>query len=85
LCLGISGPQLQLPATLQVATHTGTDMALNRRNPEVEQLVRLEQDRTGRCLADALDEIALACAARPVLDDRQPDDILGYDDAGLPT
>lgn len=60
-------------------------MALNRRNPEGEWLAGLEHDRTGQSLAETLDEIALACAARPVVDGRQPDDILGYDDAGLPT
>lgn len=29
--------------------------------------------------------IADACAALPVLDDRSPDEILGYDEDGLPT
>lgn len=29
--------------------------------------------------------IAEACAALPVLDDRTPDEILGYDEDGLPT
>lgn len=38
----------------------------------------------GRSLADELDELALACAALPVVDAREPDDLLGYDEAGLP-
>ena len=49
-----------------------------------ERLARLQQRRGARRLADELDEIALHCAALPVLDDRSPDDILGYDAAGLP-
>ncbi|MFU8841415.1 MAG: PSK operon transcription factor [Nitriliruptoraceae bacterium] len=57
-------------------------MELHLRNPEVE---RLERERAGRSLADDLDEIALACAALPVQDDRPADEILGSDPAGLPS
>ena len=32
-----------------------------------------------------LTRIALRAASRPVLDDRSPDEILGYDEHGLPT
>jgi antitoxin VapB len=49
-----------------------------------DRLARLRAERSGRSLADELDEIALHCAALPVLDDRSPDDILGYDRDGLP-
>jgi antitoxin VapB len=35
-------------------------------------------------LADELNAIALRCAALPVLDDRPEDEILGYDEHGLP-
>jgi antitoxin VapB len=49
-----------------------------------ERLARVTGRRTGRSLADELDEIALRCAALPVLDDRSEDDILGYDATGLP-
>ena len=31
-----------------------------------------------------LNEIAIHCAALPLLDSRSPDEILGYDDNGLP-
>jgi antitoxin VapB len=49
-----------------------------------EQLTRLRSRRGGPRLADELDEIARHCADLPVLDDRHPDDILAYDDHGLP-
>jgi antitoxin VapB len=40
--------------------------------------------RKGRSLADELDEIAKRCAALPGLDARSADEILGYDEHGLP-
>jgi antitoxin VapB len=36
-------------------------------------------------LADELDRIALRCAALPLLDTRSDDEILGYDERGLPS
>ena len=49
-----------------------------------DRLDRLRRERTRRPLADELDAIAWHCAALPVLDARPPDEILGYDDRGLP-
>lgn len=49
-----------------------------------ERLARLQRRRGGRRLADELDEIALHCSRLPVLDSRTADEILGYDDHGLP-
>jgi antitoxin VapB len=52
--------------------------------------VRERLDRIGRMApADVrereINRIALRAASRPVLDDRSPDEILGYDEHGLPT
>lgn len=49
-----------------------------------DRLARLRRERTRRRLADELDEIALRCSRLPVLDSRTPDEILGYDEHGLP-
>ena len=50
-----------------------------------ERLARLQKRKAvGLSLADELDEIALHCARLPVLDARSADEILGYDDHGLP-
>jgi antitoxin VapB len=49
-----------------------------------DRLARVRRERTKRRLADELDEIARHCAGLPVLDSRLPDEILGYDDEGLP-
>lgn len=49
-----------------------------------DRLQRLRRQRSGRRLASELDEIALHCASLPVLDPRGPDEIVGYDEHGLP-
>ena len=41
-------------------------------------------ERSRRRFADELDEIARHCASLPVLDPRAADEILGYDEHGLP-
>jgi antitoxin VapB len=49
-----------------------------------ERLTRIKRHRGGRSLVDELDEIALHCASLPVLDARSDEEILGYDEHGLP-
>jgi antitoxin VapB len=54
-----------------------------------ERLERLEREHAARDrarprLADRLDEIARHSAGLPVSDPRPADEILGYDDKGLP-
>ena len=48
------------------------------------RLERVRRRRSGKRLADDLTDLALECAALPVLDPRPADDILGYGDEGLP-
>ena len=47
-------------------------------------LERLRQERSGRTLAEDLDEIGRRCARLPVRDGRPADEIVGYDELGLP-
>ncbi|MCG6926130.1 MAG: type II toxin-antitoxin system VapB family antitoxin [Acidobacteria bacterium] len=49
-----------------------------------DRLARLRRERAGRRLADELDEIARQCARLPVKDSRPPEEILGYDERGVP-
>ena len=49
-----------------------------------DRLAKVRRMRSGRTLADELNTIAAQCAKLPVLDARRPDEILGYDDTGLP-
>lgn len=49
-----------------------------------ERLARVLREKRGRPLVDELDAIALRCAKQRVRDHRPADEILGYDDSGLP-
>jgi len=49
-----------------------------------ERLIRVRRARTKRRLADDLDEIALHCSTLPLRDARNADEIMGYDEHGLP-
>lgn len=49
-----------------------------------DRFERVRRERSGRSLARELDDIARHCASLPVLDERDDDDILGYDTRGLP-
>ncbi len=49
-----------------------------------DRLERLRRERACRRLADELDDIARHCSQLPVRDHRTPDEILGYDERGLP-
>lgn len=49
-----------------------------------DRLERVKRGRHRRSLADELDTIGKQCAALPILDSRDPDAIVGYDEHGLP-
>lgn len=49
-----------------------------------DRLARVKRERTRRRLADELEEIAEHCARLPLLDARSAEEILNYDEAGLP-
>jgi len=70
----------------QVASLTGETLTEAIRTSLRERL-RHEQLKRGEGpeLAKALEEIAKRCAALPVLDHRSDDEILGYDENGIPS
>jgi len=49
-----------------------------------DRLAKVRRERSRRSLADELEEIAEHCASLPVLDSRTAEEILGYDEIGLP-
>lgn len=49
-----------------------------------DRLARVQGDRVRRRLADDLDDIGRHCAQLPVRDTRRADEILGYDEHGVP-
>ena len=68
----------------EVAARTGETLTGAIITALRERLARLKGRGRRRRLRDDLREIARRCAALPTLDDRPDDDILGYDDRGLP-
>jgi antitoxin VapB len=49
-----------------------------------ERLERVRRARSKRRLVDELDQIAVHCASLPLQDSRSADEILGYDEHGIP-
>jgi antitoxin VapB len=68
----------------QVAALTGETLTEAIRTALAERLARQQRQRgTAPGLANQLMAIGARCAELPDLDTRSPEDILGYDDAGL--
>ena len=65
-------------------TNTSITAAVSRAVKDALQRERARRHLETRRLAGELDEIATHCASLPVLDNRSPDQILGYDTHGLP-
>jgi len=68
----------------ELAALTGETVTTAVRLAAEERLLRVRRDRGGRSLAAELLEIGKRCAALPDLDTRTADEILGYDEHGLP-
>jgi antitoxin VapB len=83
MALNIRNPEAERLAE-ELARETGETKTQAVTKALRDRLTRLRRDRTGRRLADELDEIARHCASLPVRDLRPPDEIVGYDDRGLP-
>lgn len=70
--------------TRELAAATGETMTQAVAAAVRERLERVRARKSGRRLADELDEIARRCATLPVVDHRRDDEILDYDEHGLP-
>ena len=83
MALNIRNPEAERLATAlaRLAGETKTEAVTRALRDRLE---RLRRERAGRRLADDLDEIARHCARLNVKDSRSPDEILGYDEHGLP-
>jgi antitoxin VapB len=80
MALSIKDPETDRLAR-QVSEQTGETITQAVATALQERLDRLKDMRS---LAEDLNEIALRCAALPVYDVRTPDEIIGYDENGLP-
>jgi antitoxin VapB len=68
----------------ELAAATGESVTAAVRRAAEERLRRVRRDRPGT-LAGQILEIGRRCAALPDQDCRAPEEILGYDEHGLPT
>ena len=83
MALNIRNPEAERLAA-ELARRTGETKTEAVTRALRDRLDRLRRQGSGRRLADELDEIAERVARLPVLDSRPPDDLLGYDERGLP-
>ena len=84
MALNIRNPQAEALAT-EVARLAGESKTEAVTVALRERLARLQQRRAAtRSLADDLNEIAQHCSQLPIHDARPANEILGYDDRGLP-
>ena len=69
----------------ELAALTGETVTAAVQRAAEERLERVRGQRSGRSLAAELLEIGQRCASLPDFDKRRPEDILGYDEHGLPS
>lgn len=84
MSLNIRNQEAERLAT-ELAELTGETKTEAVRKALEERLVQLRRAQSGKSLADDLDEIADRFASLPVRDNRPADEILGYDENGLPS
>ena len=68
----------------RLANLTGESLTMAVKRAVEQRLAQVETARAGVRLADELDHIALHCANLPRLDRRSAEQIIGYDERGLP-
>ena len=84
MSLQISHPEVE-SLLQELVSYTGETVQQAIANSVKERLVREKAKTTSpSLLSDELLRIGRECAALPVLDNRTPDEMLGYDQVGLP-
>ena len=83
MALSIKSPETERLARL-VAKETGETLTAAIEQALRERLEKLKRRQRAPALIEQLHAIARRVKALPVLDDRTPDEILGYDENGLP-
>ena len=68
----------------ELAAAAGESVTTAVRRAAEERLQRVRRQQSGRSLAAEILEIGKRCAALPDLDSRTADEILGYDEYGVP-
>ncbi len=83
MALNIRNPEAERLAA-ELARQTGENKTEAVTKALRDRLARVRRERIRRSLADELEEIAEHCAKLPVLDPRPAEEILGFDEHGLP-
>ena len=83
MALNIKDPRTER-SVRELAAATGEGMTAAIRTAVEERLHRLRRGRLGRSLRDELLSLGAHCASLPDVDSRPADEILGYDEHGLP-
>jgi antitoxin VapB len=83
MALSIKHPEADRLAR-ELAARTGETLTEAVIEALRERLIREQGRSRGPRVSEQLAAIGRRCAALPVLDQRTPDEILGYDEQGLP-
>jgi antitoxin VapB len=83
MALSLKDPEADRLAR-EVAARTGETLTTAVVVALKERLARLRTRPKRRPIREELREIGERCARLPNLDDRSPEDIIGYDERGLP-
>jgi antitoxin VapB len=81
--LNIKDPATE-KAVRELAALTGETVTTAVHRAAEERLQRVRRGQAGRSLAAEILEIGRRCASLPDLDARSADELLGYDEHGLP-
>src|SRR5205814_9496808 len=84
MALNIKDPATER-SVRELASSTGEGVTSAIRKAVEERLQRVRRDRGGRSVRDELLAIGAHCSALPDLDTRSADELLGYDEHGLPS
>ena len=68
----------------EVSSKTGESLTGAGQKALEERLERLNRERRGQTVMSQLEEILRRVDQLPILDSRTPDEIVGYDERGLP-
>jgi antitoxin VapB len=83
MALSIKDPETERLAR-EVAKETDESITEAIRKSLLERLERLDKERRRRFVRAEIEEMLERVHALPVLDSRSPDEIIGYDEYGLP-
>ena len=83
MAISIRNPKAEELAR-EVAAESGENLTQAIIHALEERLVRLKGRKTTEDLAEEIMKISERCSALPQLDDRTPEEILGYGNKGVP-